>query len=175
MPNPSFRNMKYLEVRFGSNLRLILININFFMDSVNIFLLLKAVHIIAVISWMAGLLYLPRLLLYHLEAIKKSKTDELFQLMEKRLLRFIMNPAMIMVFITGIALIHFVGFVGQNWLHFKILLVILMAIFHGFLAKWRKDFVNGNNKNSTKFYRIVNEVPTILMILIIFLVIFKFF
>lgn len=142
------------------------------MDSANIFLLLKSLHIIAVISWMAGLLYLPRLFVYHVGIEKKSQSDEMLQLMEKRLLKFIMNPAMIVVFVTGISMIHFVG-MADGWLHIKILLVLFMAGFHGFLAKSRKDFVNGNNKNSEKFYRIANEVPTILMIAIVFLVIFK--
>lgn len=143
------------------------------MDKMDIFLLLKTIHIISVISWMAGMLYLPRLYVYHCSIDKGSKTDSLFQLMERRLLRLIINPAMIVTFITGIGLIHFIGFAGNGWLHFKLLLVILMAAFHGFLARWRKDFLNGKNNKSEKFYRIANEVPTILMIVIVILVIFK--
>jgi putative membrane protein len=139
----------------------------------NIFFLLKAIHIIAIISWMAGLLYLPRLFVYHSNLKVKSDSDKLFQLMEKRLLRFIMNPAMIVAFITGLGLIHFIGMAGQGWLHTKILLVVLMVVFHGFLARWRKGFIQGENKNSEKFYRIMNEAPTILMILIVVLVVFK--
>ncbi len=142
------------------------------MDKIDIFFLLKTIHIISVISWMAGLLYLPRLFVYHVGLKLNSNSDKLLQLMEKRLLRIIMNPAMVVVFITGIGLIHFVGF-DQGWVHFKILLVVFMTVFHGFLAKWRKDFINGKNKNGEKFYRIANEVPTILMILIVTLVIFK--
>lgn len=143
------------------------------MALVNIFLLLKTVHIIAVISWMAGLLYLPRLFVYHSQIAVKSSNDELFQNMERKLLRFIMNPAMIVVFISGISLIYFIGFKEQGWLHAKISLVVLLAGFHGFLAKCRKNFANGINKKSEKFYRIINEIPTILMILIVALVIFK--
>ena len=141
------------------------------MSAINIFLLLKTIHIIAVISWMAGLLYLPRLFVYHSQ-IKDKKTNELFKTMEIKLLRIIMNPAMIITFISGISLIHFVGF-SSGWLHFKILLVIFMSIFHGFLARCRKEFVNDNNQRSEKFYRIINEIPTILMVLIVVLVVFK--
>lgn len=143
------------------------------MDLINIFLLLKTIHIIAVISFMAGLLYLPRLFVYHCQVEPKSKSDELFQIMERKLLRFIINPAMIVVFLTGIALIHFVGFSGQGWLHAKIFFAILLAAFHGFLARCRKNFANHNNKRSENFYRIINEVPTLIMIIIVILVIFK--
>ena len=136
------------------------------------YLIIKSLHIIAVISWMAGLLYLPRLFVYHCRVGNNSQMDETFQLMEKRLLKFIMNPAMIFSFIFGAALIHFIGF-DQIWIHIKLLLVILMAGFHGFLAKCRKDFIKGENKHSEKFYRIINEVPTILMIIIVFLAILK--
>lgn len=92
--------------------------------------------------------------------------------MEKKLLRFIMNPAMILTFMTGFILLKYIGF-SQGWVHLKILLVVLMAGFHGFLAKCRKSFVNNKNNNSDKFYRIINEIPTILMIFIVFLAIFK--
>ncbi len=133
---------------------------------------MKALHVIAVISWMAGLLYLPRLFVYHSGLKDDSDSAKLFIIMEKRLLRFIMNPAMIITFITGFILLKYIGF-SQGWIHAKLLLVLFMAGFHGFLAKYRKNFENNQNNNSEKFYRIINEVPTILMIFIVFLVIFK--
>lgn len=142
--------------------------------NINLFLAMKSLHIIAVISWMAGLLYLPRLFTYHCQAKEGSQMDKTFQLMEKKLLRFIMNPAMIASFIFGLGMIHFIGF-GHGWLHVKLFLVILLAAFHGFLAKCRQDFIKGKNKHAQKFYRIINEVPTVLMIIIVFLVIFKSF
>ena len=137
-----------------------------------VFFLMKALHVIAVISWMAGLLYLPRLFVYHSDLKNDSDSAKLFIIMEKRLLRFIMNPAMIITFITGFILLKYIGF-SQGWVHAKLLLVFFMAGFHGFLAKYRKNFENNQNNNSEKFYRIINEIPTILMILIVFLVIFK--
>ena len=137
-----------------------------------VFLLIKSLHIIAVISWMVGLLYLPRLFVYHCGLKNNSESFNLLALMEKRLLRFIMNPAMIITFITGLFLLKYIGF-SQGWVHIKLLLVIFMAGFHGFLAKCRKNFENNQNNNSDKFYRIINEIPTILMIFIVFLVIFK--
>lgn len=121
---------------------------------------------------MAGLFYLPRLFVYHCNFESGSKSDNLFQIMERRLLKIIMNPAMIVTFITGIGMLHYIDF-SNKWIHFKILLVIFMAIFHGFLAMWRKNFIAAKNHNSEKFYRIINEVPTILMILIVSLVVFK--
>jgi protoporphyrinogen IX oxidase len=137
-----------------------------------VFFLMKALHVIAVISWMAGLLYLPRLFVYHSDLKDNSDSAKLFIIMEKRLLRFIMNPAMVITFITGFILFKYIGF-SQGWVHAKLLLVLFMAGFHGFLAKYRKNFENNQNNNSEKFYRIINEIPTILMILIVFLVIFK--
>jgi putative membrane protein len=144
------------------------------MDSVAIFFLLKATHVVAVISWMAGLLYLPRLFVYHCGAKRNKEADMMLRVMEERLLRVIMNPAMIVTILTGIGIVYVVGFgSGAGWLHFKSLLVVFMMIFHMFLSRWRKDFVNDKNKNSERFYRIANEVPTILLIFIVFLVIFK--
>ena len=142
------------------------------MDQINIFFLLKSIHIFAIISWMAGLFYLPRLFVYHCRVEVNSKTDALFQLMEARLLRIIMNPAMIVTFISGFGLAYIIGF-NQGWLHFKILLVLFLAAFHGFLARYRKSFAVGENNKSEKFYRIINEIPTILALLIVVLVIFK--
>jgi putative membrane protein len=138
------------------------------MNSYNI---IKIVHIAAMISWMVGLFYLPRLFVYHCQAVKDSKSDELFKIMEYKLMRIIMNPAMIITFISGFYLITLIGF--APWLHAKITLVLALAAFHGFLAKCRKDFSFNNNKKSEKFYRIINEIPTILMLLIVSLVVIK--
>lgn len=137
-----------------------------------LYLTIKSLHIIFIISWMCGLLYMPRLFVYHCVAKQKSESDKMLQIMERKLLRIIMNPAMILSFVSGMALIHTIGFSG-GWLHIKLLLVLILAGFHGFLSKCRKDFEKGQNKYSEKFYRFINEIPTIIMIAIIFLVIFQ--
>lgn len=137
------------------------------------YLTLKALHLIAVISWMAGMLYLPRLYVYHCEVPIGSDQDLLFQKMEHRLLRYIINPAMIVSFVLGIVLIVVTDAMSQGWLHGKLLLVLLLTAAHGFMARYRKDFVKGTNKHSAKFYRILNEVPTVLMIVIVFLAVLK--
>lgn len=142
---------------------------NFFIDN---YLIFKSLHLIAVISWMAGLLYLPRLFVYHTEAPVGSEQDKIFQLMEKRLLRVIMNPAMVASFIFGIPLMYVVG-MNQGWLHVKITLVIFLSIVHAMLSKHRRQFAYRTNKKSALYFRILNEIPTILMIAIIFLVILK--
>ena len=141
----------------------------------NIYLLLKSLHIIAIIAWMAGLLYLPRIYVYHCQTTYGSEAHEKFVQMEYRLLKYIMNPAMIISWILGIGLIHSLGndaFV-QLWLQLKLFLVLLMSGFHGYLGVCRKKFENNTNTKSEKFYRIINEVPTVLMIIIVFLVVFK--
>lgn len=138
------------------------------------FLWYKVAHIIAVISWMAGLLYLPRLFVYHSNVTRGSETDLLFQTMEMRLLRWIMNPAMIATYIFGILISYIYGFEALGvWFHIKVTAVLALSAFHGFLAKCRKDFVKGTNKRSANFFRIINEVPTILMIIIVIMVIVK--
>ena len=135
---------------------------------------IKAFHLIFVICWMAGLLYLPRLFVYHSELKYGSAEDKLLQTMERKLLRIIMNPAMVFTIIFGIWLMQIYGFKNLGiWFHIKITLVILMILFHHFLGKRRKDFEKGTNKYGTKFYRIINEVPAILMVLIVILVIVK--
>lgn len=138
------------------------------MDPYNFF---KIIHFISLISWMVGLFYLPRLFVYHCQVDNKSQSDEIFQIMERKLLRIIMNPAMIITFISGFYLISIVGI--APWLHAKITLVLFLAGFHGFLANCRKKFANGKNIKSEKFYRIINEVPTILLILIVTLAVIK--
>jgi protoporphyrinogen IX oxidase len=139
---------------------------------------LKAFHIIAVIAWMAGMLYLPRLFVYHCAAEKGSVQSETFKVMERRLLRGIINPAMIATWILGVWLAWFFAdsqraLVLPGWLWAKIGLVFLMSLVHGLLARWRKDFAADRNQHSQKFYRIINEVPTVLLIFIVLLVVLK--
>ena len=139
----------------------------------NAYLWVKAVHVIAVIAWMAGMLYLPRLFVYHCAAKPGSETSETFKVMEKRLLRFIINPAMIVAWIAGLWMAwEIFGFHG-GWLHAKLLLVVLMSGLHGYLAKSTRLFAEDRNTRSAKHWRIINEVPTVLMILIVILVIVK--
>jgi len=142
----------------------------------NSYLWLKGLHIIAVISWMAGQLYLPRLFVYHASVAPGSEADQLLQTMERRLLRAIMTPAMIATFILGFLLamkIH--AFDPQNgaWLHVKLLLVLLLAASHGFMSATRKRFMRGENFRTPTFYKIFNEIQTILMVVIVMLVVVK--
>ena len=144
----------------------------------NTYLLFKSIHLIAVISWMAGLLYLPRIFVYHSEAVQNNKSEDLmstFKVMERRLFIYIMNPAMILSWIFGFFLIYLIGFENFNtlWLKLKLLLVILLTIYHFFLFYCLKKFTEDTNSYSSKFYRIINEIPTILLILIILIVVFK--
>ena len=134
---------------------------------------IKALHVIAVISWMAGLLYLPRLYVYHCQAEKGSTQSETFKVMEQRLLRFIMNPAMIVVWLTGPYLAWAQGMLKDHWLWGKFALVVLLTGYHHALAVWRKDFAEDWNTRTPRFYRIMNEVPTLLMIGIVILVVVK--
>jgi putative membrane protein len=134
---------------------------------------LKALHVIAVISWMAGLLYLPRLYVYHAAATPGSGLSETLKVMENRLLRYIMNPAMIVVWITGPLLAWWTGVYLEPWMLAKFALVVLLSGYHHALAAWRKDFAADRNIKPERFYRIANEVPTVLMIGIVILVIVK--
>ena len=134
---------------------------------------IKAVHVIAVISWMAGMLYLPRLLVYHREAEAGSRQSETFKVMERRLLKAIINPAMIITWFAGIYLAWAGHWYLSPWFHAKFFLVLLLSAVHGFFARWVKAFARDRNLHSQKFYRIINEVPTILMIAIVILVIVK--
>ncbi|WP_398472522.1 protoporphyrinogen oxidase HemJ [Tardiphaga sp.] len=133
----------------------------------------KALHIIAVISWMAGMLYLPRLFVYHCDAEIGSKQSETFKVMERRLLKAIINPAMIATWILGLYLMWSAGWYTSGWFHAKLLLVLLMSGVHGFLTARVRDFALDRNTRSAKFYKIINEVPTVLMILIVILVVVK--
>jgi putative membrane protein len=134
---------------------------------------LKAFHIIAVIAWMAGMLYLPRLFVYHTKAEPGSVQSETFKVMERRLLRGIINPAMIATWILGLLLAWEGGWYRSPWLHAKILPVLAMSGVHGMLARYVKNFAADRNTKSQRFYRLINEVPTLLMILIVILVVVK--
>lgn len=135
---------------------------------------IKGFHLIAVMAWMAGMLYLPRLYVYHADATAGSEMSETFKIMERRLLRFIINPAMIVAFAFGILMFVINNTLMQlPWMHIKLTLVVLMVVFHILLAKWRKDFANDRNKHTAKFYRVWNEVPTVLMIAIVLLAVIK--
>ena len=133
----------------------------------------KALHVIAVISWMAGMLYLPRLFVYHCDAAAGSAQSETFKIMERRLYRAIMTPAMTIVWLTGIFLIWQGGWMASGWLHAKLAMVIVMTAAHGFLGRCIRDFAADRNLRSHRFYRIINEIPTILMIGVVILVIVK--
>ena len=141
----------------------------------NIYLLFKSLHLIAVISWMAGLLYLPRIFVYHAENNSEIKISEIFKVMEKKLFYYIMTPAMILSWLFGILLIHEIGFqqLGQIWMILKLVFVVILTIYHFYLGGLLKQFKLDLNKHSHKFYRLINEIPTILLILIIFVVVFK--
>jgi protoporphyrinogen IX oxidase len=134
---------------------------------------IKALHVIAIIYWMAGMLYLPRLFVYHCEADAGSKQSETFKVMERRLLKAIINPAMIVSWLAGLYLAWIGHFFSAGWLHGKLLLVLLLSGLHGFFARCVKDFAADRNTRSQKFYRIINEVPTGLMIGIVILVIVR--
>ena len=141
----------------------------------NYYLLFKSLHLISVISWMAGLLYLPRLFVYHAETTNNVEKKETFKQMEQRLLFYIMNPAMILSWFFGVLLIYSIGFesFSQLWFQLKLGMVLLLTIYHFFLYHCLKSFVYNSSKYSPKFYRIINEVPTLLLIGIIFVVVFK--
>lgn len=134
--------------------------------------IVKILHIVSIISWMAGLLYLPRIFVYHSKVEFASEACLLLQQMERKLLRYIMNPAMIASFVFGLYLAKEIGF-ENIWIHVKISLVLILVIFHAMLARWRKAFASNNNRHSEKFFRIVNEVPTLTMIAIVAVVILK--
>ena len=134
---------------------------------------IKALHVVAVIAWMAGMLYLPRLFVYHVGAGAGSEMSETFKVMERRLLRAIINPAMVAAWLSGLYLAWRSGFYMSGWMHAKFALVIAMSAVHGLFSAWRKDFEADRNTRSAKFYRVWNEGPTLLMIAIVILVIVK--
>ena len=134
---------------------------------------IKALHVIAVMSWMAGMLYLPRLFVYHCEAEISSKQSETFKIMERRLLKAIINPAMIVTWLAGIYLVWAGHWYVAGWYQAKFLLVLVLSGVHGLFVRYVKDFAADRNRHSPRFYRIINEVPTVLMIGIVILVIVK--
>lgn len=134
----------------------------------------KIIHVISVISWMAAILYLPRIMVYHSRAEKNSQLDLVFQQMERKLLRIIMTPAMISTYIFGSLVAYIYGLVALGWwFYLKMLAVLGLTIMHGFCALWVKDFARGKNKHSEKFYRLVNEIPALFMIVAVIMVIAK--
>ena len=141
----------------------------------NTYLLFKSLHLIAVISWMAGLLYLPRIFVYHAEYNLETKTSEIFKIMEKKLFFYIMTPAMVLSWLFGLLLIQSIGFeqLGQTWMILKIIFVLILTFYHFYLGNILNQFKFNNNIHSHKFYRYIKEIPTILLILIVFVVIFK--
>ena len=144
----------------------------------NTYLLFKSIHLIAVFFWVAGLLYLPRIFVYHSESVENNKSEDLmstFKVMERRLFIYIMNPAMIASWIFGVLLIHTIGInnLDSLWLQLKLLFVILLTIYHFFLFQCLRKFTGNNNSYSSRFYRIINEMPTVLLVAIIFIIIFK--
>ncbi len=141
----------------------------------NLYLIIKSLHLIAVISWMAGLLYLPRIFVYHVENFEKKEATDIFEIMEKRLYNYIMRPAMLFSWIFGIVLIYLNGFgvLTNLWMQIKLVLVIFLSGYHEYLGKCLTNLKNRTNTKTAKFYRYINEVPTVLLILIVFVVIIK--
>ena len=141
----------------------------------NTYLLFKSLHLIAVVSWMAGLLYLPRIFVYHVENTEKKEATEIFEIMERKLFFYIMRPAMILVWIFGLVLIYLNGIeiFLQFWFQIKIVLVILLSGYNDFLGKCLASLKNSTNTKSAKFFRIINEIPTVILIIVVFLAIFK--
>ena len=141
----------------------------------NTYLLFKSLHLISVISWMAGLLYLPRIFVYHSQNNAQQIISEVFKVMEKKLFFYIMTPAMILSWVFGLILIHEIGFdkLGQTWMILKLIFVTLLTFYHFYLGRILRQFKEDLNTHTHKFYRLINEIPTLLLILIIFVVIFK--
>ena len=141
----------------------------------NSYLLFKSLHLIAVISWMVGLLYLPRIFVYHVENLKKTNISPVLETMEKKLYFYIMMPAMILTWIFGLTLISILGLdiLSTLWFKLKLLLLFLLTFYHFYLARCLNDLKIGRNTKTSRFFRIINEVPTILLILIVFIVVFK--
>ena len=140
----------------------------------NLYLLFKSLHLIAVISWMAGLLYLPRIFVYHSEASDNTQ-KQTFKAMERKLYNYIMMPAMLLSWLFGVLLIHSLGFniFLELWMQIKIISVLILTYYHFMLGKYLNDFAIDNNNKSSKFYRVINEVPTIILIVVVFVVVFK--
>ena len=157
------------------NVHLILANVLATKNKMNLYLLFEFLHLITVISWMAGLLYLPRIFVYHVENLQKNQAVEIFLTMERKLYFYIMYPAMILSWIFGLLLISIIGFSSLSflWLQLKLLLVVLLTIYHFYLGICLKNLKENTNKRTSKFFRIINEIPTVLLIFIVFVVVFK--
>ena len=140
----------------------------------NFYLLFKSLHLIAIISWMAGLLYLPRIFVYHSESNEESQ-KKVFKIMEKRLYNYIMMPAMLASWLFGVLLIHTLGFsvFAELWMQIKVISVVILTFYHFSLGKYLNDFSINNNQKTSKFFRIYNEIPTLILIIVIFVVVFK--
>ena len=141
----------------------------------NTYLLFKSLHLIAVVSWMAGLLYLPRIFVYHVENKEKKEASDIFEVMERKLFNYIMLPAMIFTWVFGLVLIYLNGIeiFLQLWFQIKIILIVLLSAYNDFLGKCLVGLKNSTNKRSAKFFRIINEIPTVILIIVVFLAIFK--
>ena len=140
----------------------------------NLYLLFKSLHLVAVISWMAGLLYLPRIFVYHSEASHESQKN-VFKTMERKLYNYIMMPAMLLSWLCGVLLIHSIGFIvfSELWMQIKAISVVILTYYHFLLGKYLNDFAIDFNKKTSKFFRVMNEVPTIILIVVVFVVVFK--
>ena len=141
----------------------------------NSYLLFKSLHLIAVVSWMAGLLYLPRIFVYHVENKDKKIITDVFEVMERRLFIYIMRPAMVLTWIFGLILVYLYGIeiFSQLWMQIKIVLVVLLSVYNDYLGKCLKALKNSTNTKSAKFFRVINEIPTLILIIVVFLAIFK--
>ena len=141
----------------------------------NFYLLFKSLHLIAVVSWMAGLLYLPRIFVYHVENKEKKEATDIFEVMERRLFIYIMRPAMILTWAFGIILVHLNGIeiFSQLWMQIKIVIVIILSVYNDYLGRCLVNLKNSTNTKSAKFFRIINEIPTLILIIVVFLAIFK--
>jgi len=164
---------RVVRAGIGLGITAVLVGLLLWWRPPGLYLWAKAFHIIAVISWMAGMLYLPRLFIYHCEAEPGSRQSETFKVMEWRLLTIIINPAMVVTWVLGLWLAHDGGWLKAGWLHAKFALVIALSAAHGFMVRCVRDFAADQNRRSKKFYRILNEVPTVLMIGIVLLVVLK--
>jgi putative membrane protein len=162
-----------IRAGIGLIITVILVGLLLWWRPPGLYLWAKAFHIIAVISWMAGMLYLPRLFIYHCEAEPGSRQSETFKVMEWRLLTIIINPAMVATWVLGLWLAHDGGWLIAGWLHAKFALVVVLSGVHGLMVRCVRDFGADRNRHTKKFYRIINEVPTILMIGIVLLVVLK--
>jgi putative membrane protein len=165
--------MRWFAAEIALGIAAALLGVLLLWNPTGLYLWLKAFHIIAVIAWMAGMLYLPRLFVYHCEAEIGSKQSETFKVMERRLLRAIINPAMVATWVLGLWLAWEGGFFKAGWLHGKLLLVLILSGMHGLFSRCVREFAEDRNVHSQKFYRIVNEVPAVVMIGIVILVVVK--